>query len=59
MNAAALLLICGKAGDEKAAFTLATRTLKEGKAYHALEALRDAAALAVDVDATETPQADD
>lgn len=59
MNAAALLLICGKAQDEKAAFALATKTLKEGKAYHALEALRDAAALAVDVDAAETPQGDD
>lgn len=59
MNAAALLLICGKAQDEKAAFALATKTLKEGKAYHALEALRDAAALAADVDSTETPQGDE
>jgi anthranilate phosphoribosyltransferase len=58
MNAAALLLISGKAPDEKAAFALASKTLKEGKAYHALEALRDAAALAVDVDSTETPQAE-
>lgn len=54
MNAAALLLIVGKAQDEKAAFALATKTLREGKAYHALEALRDAAALAVDVDSAET-----
>lgn len=54
MNAAALLLLTGKAQDEKSAFQLAVKTLKDGKAYHALEALRDAAALAVDVDSAES-----
>lgn len=50
MNAAALLVVAGKARNEKDAMMLARKSLKEGKAYHALEALRDAAALAVDVD---------
>lgn len=53
MNAAALLLISGRARTERNAMALARKSLREGRAYHALEALRDAAALAVDVDALE------
>ena len=53
MNAAALLVVNGKARDEVEGMALARRSLKEGKAYHALEALRDAAALAVDVNEQE------
>lgn len=59
MNAAALLVVSGKATTEEEAYKLARRSLLEGKAYHALEALRDAAALAVDVDGLETPQSID
>ncbi|CAD6569626.1 MAG: anthranilate phosphoribosyltransferase [Cyphobasidiales sp. Tagirdzhanova-0007] len=54
MNAAALLVVSGRAGDEREGMRLARKSLKEGKAYHALEALRDAAALAVDVDEAES-----
>jgi anthranilate phosphoribosyltransferase len=50
LNAAALVFVAGKAASEKDAFEAARRSLKEGKAYHALEALRDAAALSVDTD---------
>ena len=50
LNAAALIFVAGRAPDEKSAFELARRSLRDGKAYHALEALRDAAALSVDTD---------
>lgn len=56
MNAAALIYVSGKAASEKEAMDAARRSVREGRAYHALEALRDAAALAVDVD--EVEQAD-
>ena len=51
LNAAALIFISGKAKDEQSAFISAKKSLRDGKAAHVLEALRDAAALAVDVDA--------
>lgn len=50
LNAAALILVAGRAASEKEAFAAAKKSLKDGKAYHALEALRDAAALSVDTD---------
>lgn len=50
LNAAALIFVAGKAASEKEAFQAAKKSLKDGKAYHALEALRDAAALSVDTD---------
>ena len=53
LNAAALIYISGRAESETAAMDMARRSLHDGRANHALEALRDAAALAVDVDEQE------
>lgn len=58
LNAAALIYISGKAASEKEAFESARKSLKEGKAYHALEALRDAASLSVDTDDRELEGSD-